>query len=367
MNNLPRPIEPMVTFSQRLRAAGFAVSTDQTMGFIEAVGVLGPRDLNDLYRAGLALFAVPPERREEYAAVFRSVFMGQQMVAPATGDGNEEVEVHEPTGSSQEADADEGVLDTSFEASVLDRDGYRALSSADSERALTLFSARLEARLPRRTSYRRKRAARGQWIDVRRTLREAARREGDVLKILKMRRVIRARKLLLLIDVSGSMATSTEGMLRLAHAVVQGAPRAEVFTLGTRLTRITAALAPVASAQALSRAAAVIGDIDGGTRLGAAVQAFLDVPRYGAFARGAAVAIVSDGLERESPEILVDAVRRLSRLAWRVDWLSPLAADPEFRPETQAMAAVMPYLSSIGVGSDELTVAEHILNMAKAA
>ena len=202
---------------------------------------------------------------------------------------------------------------------------------------------------------------------MRRTLREAARRDGEVLHILKAQRVTRARKLLLLIDVSGSMTTATEPMLRLAHAVMQGAPRAEVFTLGTRLTRITSALAPNAATQALLRAAALIGDIDGGTRLGAAMQAFLDVPRYAAFARGAVVVVISDGLERESPEILVDAVRRLSRLAWCVDWLSPLASDPAFRPETQAMRALLPYLSSLGDGSDQASVAEHILNRAKAA
>lgn len=367
MKALPEPIQPMVTFSQRLRAVGFAVSTDQTMGFIEAVGVLGPRDINDLYRAGLALFAVPPERREAYTAVFRSVFLGQQMVAPATGDGDEDVEAHEPTGSDEVAEIEEGEFDAGLEASVLDRDGYRSLSMLDSERAMSLFSAQLASRLPQRRGYRRKRAVRGQWIDMRRTLREAAQYDGDVVRIRKSRRVMQSRKLLLLIDVSGSMATGTEPVLRLAHAVVQGAPRAEVFTLGTRLTRITTALAPAAADQALDRTAAVIGDIDGGTRLGAAIQAFLGVPRYNAFVRSSAVVIVSDGLERESPDALVDAVRRISRLAWRVDWLSPLASDPQFRPETQAMLAVMPYLSSIGNGSDQAAVAEHILNLAKAA
>ena len=60
-------------------------------------------------------------------------------------------------------------------------------------------------------------------------------------------------------------------------------------------------------------------DWDGGTRIGDALQAFLAVPRFAGFARGALVLIVSDGLERGDPLALSDAVAKLSRRAWRVE------------------------------------------------
>ena len=365
--SLPKPIQPMVAFAQALRDAGFAIAPDQTIGFITAVGLLGPGDILDIHKAGLALFAIPPERRDAYEAVFRAVFMDQVMTPPAAGEEDEELQAHEPTGDESDVEAEDDESEIGGEATVSERLGHRALTAGDEARILAMFARELPKRLPQRMSYRRRRAKSGSALDIRRTLREAAKFDGEVLRIRQTDRKQRARKVLLLVDVSGSMETGTEPTLRLAHALVQSAERAEVFTLGTRLTRVTQALQPTDRAQALARSSALIADIDGGTRLGAALEAFLAIPRYSAFARGAAVVVISDGLEREAPEALIAATDRLSRLAWRLDWLSPLAADPNYRPETAAMTHIAAQVTSLGDGSNIEGVANHILNLARAA
>ena len=102
----------------------------------------------------------------------------------------------------------------------------------------------------------------------------------------------------------------------------QAAPNVEVFTFGTRLTRVTRALRLKRREQALAAAAHLVSDWDGGTRIGDALQAFLAVPRFGGYARGAAVVIVSDGLERGDPSAL--ARRRRQTVAAR---LAPELAD----------------------------------------
>ncbi|MBM7069140.1 VWA domain-containing protein [Actibacterium sp. 188UL27-1] len=169
----------------------------------------------------------------------------------------------------------------------------------------------------------------------------------------------------MLIDVSGSMADRTEPLLCLAHAVTQAADQAEVFTLGTRLTRITQALKVSDRRQALARASAAVADIDGGTRIGDALAAFLAVPRYTGFARGGAVLVLSDRLERGTPDAMVDAVRRLSRAAWRLDWLTPLAADPNYEPRTAGLTGILPVLDHLGDGASTDAVTDHILTMAR--
>ena len=83
-------------------------------------------------------------------------------------------------------------------------------------------------RLPKRVSYRRWRARRGAVVDLRRTLRDATRNDGEIIKLSRLKRRMRPRKALLLIDVSGSMKARTEDNLRLAHALVQASPRVEV-------------------------------------------------------------------------------------------------------------------------------------------
>ena len=369
IEGLPQAVRPFVDFPQILRAHRFAVAPDQTVGFIEAVGLLGPGSMNDIYQAARAMLAIPKERETEFDALFRAYFLGQTIAAPAGADqGDDDVEAHEPgTGDIEVREDDEGQEDVGAEAVRAERLAARAISVGDDTEALARFSRMAPGRLPRRRSYRFERARNGVRFDLRRTLREAVRRDGEPITLIKRRRRTRQRRILLLLDVSGSMKAQTDPMMRLAHALVQVADRREVFTLGTRLTRVTPALAVQNRELALERAGRLVADIDGGTRIGDALQAFLAVPRYAGFARGAAIVIVSDGLERGSPDAFVDAVSRLSRLAWRLDWLSPLASDQDFVPETQALRAVLPMLDRMSAGGDIDAVTQSILTLSRAA
>ena len=161
------------------------------------------------------------------------------------------------------------------------------------------------------------RARRGDYFDTRRTLREAVRNDGDVMQLRRLKRRLRQRRILLLIDVSGSMKERTEAHLRIAHALAHAVERIEVFTFGTRLTRVTRAMRLRNREQALAATSAIVSDWDGGTRIGDALRAFLAVPRFAGYSRGAAVLILSDGLERGDPSAMREAVTRLvaARLA----------------------------------------------------
>ncbi|WP_299500826.1 VWA domain-containing protein [uncultured Roseobacter sp.] len=360
----PRALDPFLRFSQVLRGAGHPVSPDQSIDFIASVGLLGPRDMMDIYRSGRAIFAIPPERVAEYDALFRAVFLDQVVQAPAEGDEDDALEAYEPTSARTEVEADSDDSPVGTEPTTEERLSQRDLTQGNAAAVQRLIREAAGA-LPRRLSYRRRRVKRGDRIDMRRTLREAAKRDGEVIQLLQTRRKTRQRRVVVLIDVSGSMKARSEDMMRLAHAVVQAADSAEVFTLGTRLTRITQALKPGDPAQALARAGEAIADFDGGTRIGDALSAFLSVPRYAGFARDAAVVVLSDGLERGDPTAMIEAVRRLARSAWRLDWLTPLAADPAYSPQTEGLSAILPVLDRLGDGDSIAAVTDHILTMAR--
>lgn len=362
---LPRALDPFIAFPQVLRENGFAASPDQTIGFIEATGLLGPRSIDDVRAAARALFAPPPERRDEFDALFRLVFLGQTIAAPVAGDDGDEVEAHEAAGEV-EAEAEEGEEEAGGEATAAERLSTRDLTAREDD-ALARFRRLAPSRLPKRKSYRREPAKKGDRLDVRRAIRAASRRDGEIMVLPRRRRKLRQRRIGILIDVSASMRDHTDAALRLAHAVVQRAERAEVFTLGTRLTRITPALGPADQGLAMARAGRLIADIDGGTRIGEALQAFLAVPRYAGFARGAAVVVLSDGLERGDPAAMIDAVRRLSRAAWGLHWLTPLAAGPGFAPRTEALSAILPFLDDLADGAETGRVVDHLLNLGRAA
>ena len=177
----------------------------------------------------------------------------------------------------------------------------------------------------------------------------------------------RQRRILLLVDVSGSMKAQTEATMRFAHALGRVAERLEVFTLGTRLTRVTRALKLRNAEQALAVAGSLVADWDGGTRLGDALTAFLEVPRFAGFARGALVIVLSDGLERGDPMAMSHAVAQLDRLAWSILWLTPLATSTAFKPETAAMEAVAPLVTRFGRGASIAALTEEVLNFARRA
>jgi uncharacterized protein len=362
---MPRAARIFISFAALLRANAMAVAPEQTTAFLAAIALLGPRSLEDIRRAGLATLAPPPERRATYDRLFDIHFRGDEI--PDHGDGAEEeiIRIQEEGRGDDEPpladDAGESGLTAARAEALLER-RFAPAALSDALRRLSHDAPR---RLPRRRGHRRMRARRGRFADLRRTLRDTVRADGEMLRLRRLKRRARLRKILLLIDVSGSMKQRTEENMKLAHALAQAAASVEVFTFGTRLTRVTRALRLKRREQALNAAAHLVSDWDGGTRIGDALRAFLAVPRFASYARGAAVVVVSDGLERGDPAALRDAVARLSRQAWRLSWLTPLATGPAFTPQTAALVAIARLVDDLVDGGSSVAVVSHLLSLGR--
>ncbi len=359
--NLPCEIQPFVTFAQRLRQSGMPISPDLVISFLAAIRLLGPASIEDVRRAGLAIFPITPDRRAIYEAVFRAVFFGLTVAAPART-AEEETDVAEMTGAEV---AEELALDpdeTGTEATRLDSANTRLVEALEADQLLARFTAMAGRRLPRRLSRRMETSGNGGRLDLRRTLRDCARFDGDFLHPAYVARKSVLRRVVLLVDISGSMSQSSGPALRLAHRLVQANPGAEAFSIGTRLTRLTPALRLRQADLALGRASTAIRDFDRGTRLGETLMGFLSVPNLAAKARGAWVVILSDGLERDDPALMVQATERLAGLSWRLSWLTPLGDEGPFRPETAALKAAQPFLDDLRGAPDLRALADHLLN-----
>ncbi len=362
---LPSAVQPFVDFPSLLRRHGFAVAPEQTAGFIEAIGLLGPRGMDDIYQACRAMLGPQPDRLDEFDALFRSFFFGQTLEAPAfSDDDDDELRVHDDGDSLVSPETGEP-HESGGQATEAELLNARRFSPTDEAHVLRQFRRRAPALLPKRNAYRRAASRQGDAWNLRQALREAVRRDGEVLNLPKLRRKLTQRRILLLIDVSGSMKVATDGFFRLAHSLARAADRLEVFTLGTRLTRVTSAIRRRQQDQALAIASGMVADWDGGTRIGDALQALLAVPRFAGFARGALVVVLSDGLERGDHGEMTDAVQRLSRLAWRIEWLSPDADRVDFTPRTAALLSILPYVDHLGDGSAVEPVANRLLAISR--
>jgi hypothetical protein len=229
------------------------------------------------------------------------------------------------------------------------RKNFSRLNSADHDR-LARITRRLDG-LPQNKSRKWTASVQGHRIDLAGTARAARKTFGETLRVMKLARPERPRRLLLLIDVSGSMKAQSEATLRFAHLLTRARPKVETFCFGTRLSRVTKTLRHRDADRALAGLADIVFDFDGGTLIGPSLEAFLSVSRYAALVRGAVVVVFSDGLERGEPDAMLRSVERLARLGHRLAWITPLAADPRYRPVTRAMAAILPSLDLVADGS----------------
>ncbi|QPC92120.1 VWA domain-containing protein [Mesorhizobium sp. INR15] len=362
--SLPRAAAPFLGFARLLRRHAFAIAPEQATSFMQAVTLLGPRSMSDIREAALATLAPSPDRHIEFEAHFRSHFYGDAKPS-VEGEADEETRIKDDGGMDERESETERREESGELSSALEQLSARDFQRADN--GLAAFRRKLTAALPVRRSFRTVRAHLRGKLDLRRSLREIVSADGDVPSPLLRRRQTVPRKLLILIDVSGSMKLHTTDYLKLAHATVQGADRAEIFTFGTRLTRITSALRIRDRDQALARAASQVDDWDGGTRMGPTLLAFLSVPRFSSFARGAAVVILSDALERGDHAELEMAMRRLSARAFRLSLATPLAGDPRFQPATAALRAILPLLDDLVDGSSIASLTTFILSLARPA
>ena len=366
MIDTAQPIAHFLGFTALLRRAGFAVAPEQTMAWLAAIELLGPREIDDLRRAAYATLAPQPERFAEFDALFDAHFLGATAAAVETHPSEEEpLKAADDSSVGPEPIFEEGTRESGAKATAAERLSARRFEPGEEDETLRRFARALPARLPRRRGYRWRAARGGSGTDARRMFRDAMRNAGEFIRLRRRRRALRQRRLVLLIDVSGSMKERTRAHLAFAHALTRAADSVEVFTIGTRLTRITRALRLKNREQALAAAALIVADWDGGTRIGQALDAFLAIPRFSALDRGAAVVVLSDGLERGDPTAMADAVARFSRLAWKTVWLTPLAADPGFEPRTAGLAAARPFLDELADGGSIDSICAHVLDLAR--
>jgi len=253
--------------------------------------------------------------------------------------------------------------ETSLGHMASDADIYRNKSFAactpEELAAVRRIMKRIRLNPPRRSTRRTETAASGDRLDMRRMMRETMRAHGEPAELYRRRRRRRLRPLVLILDVSGSMSDYSRNLLQFAYSTRRAASRVEVFCFGTRLTRITKALARRRPDEAMDQAAKTVFDWEGGTRIGDSLTTFVrDFGRRG-IGRGAIVVICSDGLDRGDPELLESAMEHLSRLCHRIVWLNPHQGDrASFTPDTLGMMVAQPYVDALLSGHDLASLSE---------
>ncbi len=314
---------------------------------LRAVLCSGHADIARFDAAFVAVFGEAPAGEDPFARLgeIERAALPRAGVPGSDGDGTIPREERRPVPSAWS------------EIELLRHTDFAAYTEDEVRRARALIE-RLAHRGPMRRSRRtRPSRRRGHAPEVRRTLRASLRSGGEPIHRHWRAPTTRPRPLILLVDVSGSMAPYARMLLQYTQAAVAARRRVEAFAFGTRLTRITNELAGRDHDRALERATAAVVDYAGGTRIGESL-AELNRAHGRRIGRGAVVVILSDGWDRGEPALLEVEVARLRRSAHRLLWLNPLAANPDYQPLTRGMRAAMPHADLLLAGNSLASLEE---------
>jgi uncharacterized protein with von Willebrand factor type A (vWA) domain len=340
----------VVGFAAELRRRGLIVPPDTVVAYARSLDAVGLDAREPVYWAGRATLVRRPEDVAAYDAAF-SAFWERVLEQPLA---------RVPVGTLEQLvaaegadDGDEGSGDADGElrwsaAELLREKDLATLTDEERAEADRLIDAlRLDG--PRRRGRRRGPSTRGS-LDLRRTVGRALRTGGEPVRLLHESPRDRPRRVVLLLDVSGSMAAYARALLRFAHVAVRARDGVEVFALGTRLTRLTASLRTHDADAALALATASVPDYEGGTRLGETIGEFTQ--RFGVrgMARGSVLVILSDGWDRGEASLLGEHLARLARVTHRIVWVNPLKASPGYAPLAAGMAAALPHVDEFVEG-----------------
>jgi uncharacterized protein with von Willebrand factor type A (vWA) domain len=359
VSELAAPVSARLSqLASHMRAGGAAVGVGELLAAHRALAAVDAASPTDAYLALRASLCSSQADFARFAEAFAAVF-------PAPGDESDPFEqlgrieraalprVGIPVEADAPALAEVPVPAAWSEEELLREKDFAEYS--DDERALARqLLLRLARRSPRRLSRRTRPTRRRRELhDLRATVRVSLRHGGELLERRYREPAERPRRLVLVCDVSGSMAPYARMLLQYLQATVAARSRVEAFVFGTRLTRVTRELSAAGGRDpdlALARAAEHVSDWSGGTRIGAAL-AELNREHGRRIGRGAVIVVLSDGWDRGEPELLAAEMARLRRCAHRVLWLNPLAADPRYEPLTRGMQAALPHVDHLLPGN----------------
>lgn len=360
-----------VGFISLLRSLGINVPIGSVIVFQQALGKVGIGKRENVYWAGRTALIVDPEDIPIYEYAFQTFWEGltdlpeegllsHRKMTLVTDD-----ELTGEEDASEQSQNGRDVINLRYSPSEILREKDFAQYTSEElceayelMKNMGLLGGLRQSR--RKITSKRK----SQHPDLRRTIRNSLRTDGEPVRRQFFETGDRQRRVVFLLDVSGSMESYSRALLRFVQAAVVGRRQVEVFTLGTRLTRITRELSSRNLDRAVIASSNAVQDWSGGTQLGETLRKFNNDWGQRGIARGSTVVILSDGWDRGDASVMSEQMHRLKKVSHQIIWVNPLKASPGYEPLAQGMAAALPYIDRFveGHSLNSLSDLAHVLS-----
>jgi uncharacterized protein len=231
------------------------------------------------------------------------------------------------------------------------------------ERAAMLLLRRMALRLSRRLKTSEPRGP----VDLRRTIRRSISHGGDPVTLSRKGRKLARARLVILVDVSGSMNAYSLFLVRFAYALQRHMRRVNTFVFSTRLREVTASLKVRTLSEALRALSEESAGWSGGTKIGESLHDFNEHFALRLLSRDTLVMILSDGWDTGEPEVVARELGTIQRRGGQVVWLNPLLGMEDYEPITRGMAAALPFIDVFAPSHnlESLLALEHALGVVR--
>lgn len=345
-------------FARALRAAGLPVGPGAVLDGMTALEVIDIGKRADVFTTLEAVFVKRHEHTLIFAQAFDLFFRAAEdwksmldsvplpdhaKKKPPPASRRVQEAMAQPQVSEEQETQQQDLRLSVSDREILQKKDFAQMSAAE---IAEVTRAIVKMRLPQAElrTRRHKPDPRGLRIDMRKTLRQALRTEGEIINLHRLGRIQKPAPIVALLDISGSMSEYTRLFLHFLHAVTDARKRVSVFLFGTRLTNVTRALRQRDPDEALANCSASVEDWAGGTRIATSLHSFNKLWARRVLGQGAIVLLISDGLEREADDKLAFEMDRLHRSCRRLIWLNPLLRYSGFEAKAQGIKMMLPYV-----------------------
>ena len=347
----------IVEFGRFLRMSGLAAEPSQTITALEAVKEINAADRQTFAFALQAALCSTNEEWELFPKLFQE-FWGESQPRPRSASG--EYKGRSKGKPREREDGSTVFLDQPANAAAGQDGKGKAVYGASAQQRLKKvdFSEvprddlasleELSLRLLRRMSLRRSRrltiSTLADRVDLRRSIRRSIMYGGEPIILAYKGRKPRRNKLVILLDISGSMNFYSLFLVRFAYALQSRFQRMHTFLFSTNVVEISDLLRTCNLCEALQRLSQRPAGWSGGTRIGESLQQFNQLYGRKLLSRDTIFLILSDGWDTGEPDLLAAQLRVVRRRLRKVLWLNPLLGLKEYQPITRGMAAALPYV-----------------------
>jgi uncharacterized protein with von Willebrand factor type A (vWA) domain len=347
----------IVDFCRFLRTQGFSADMRQTMTALEASKTIDVRNRHFFASTLQTTLCTTMEEWEQFSMLFQA-FWGESQPRPRSTSGEykgpsrgESPEQKE--GSSFFLDRPGSQTGTAEEntKAVYGASTHQRLKKVDFSQLpcddlalLEEISLRLLRRMSQRLSRRLAISQRPTRIDLRRSIRRNINRGGEPFVLAYKGKKPRKNKLVILLDISGSMNFYSLFLVRFAYALQACFDRVHTYLFSTNVVEISDLLRTRDLPEALRKLSQRAAGWSGGTRIGESLRQFNHSYGRKLLSRDTIFIILSDGWDTGEPELLASQLRKTKARVQKILWLNPLLGLKDYQPLTRGMAAALPYV-----------------------